>query len=336
MYNSLEQRMARSYLDLFPEFIPDELAEVSVSEQEEFYELMKALYELAYHEPLLFVPTLHEDDAYPNHFNKVSYGKPELLTNQKKYLKAVDSLLQNMFLLGQGEVVKLNKRQKVILERLGIYDVCELPAAWKWMAKRSEADLESFSHCFFKRDYPYESNIYASLLGAGDFYKLEKWMLEHGYERYVIKDSTATDCKMILTYANPVWSNEKPKGSFEYKIKHTGISVRYDSYFCEPCIMGICIPNGLKTYLEHFEEMEAVLKVFVMSKTKKCDGCKYCVQTDKSGQRPLACVNVEYEEKKALLCPYFPGFSYCWTSLDADLADNIIRMLVFMDSFAKS
>ena len=331
----LEQRMAQSYLDLFPPFIPDEQAEVSVSEQEKFYVLIKNLYELAYNEPLLFVPTLHEDDAYPNHFNKVAYGKPDLLTNQKKYLKAIDVLLQNMFLLGQGESVKLNKRQKVVLERLGIRDVNELPAAWKWMARRSGADLENFSHCFFRTDYPYTSDIYASLLGKADFYKLEKWMKEHGYESHVIKDSPATDCKIILTYANPMWSKEKPKGSFEYKIKHTGVSVRYDPYFREPCIMGICIPNGLKTYLGHFEEMDEALKAFVMKKTKKCDGCKYCVQTDKTGQRPLASIPVEYEEQKALLCPYFPGFTYCWTSLDAELVDNIIRMLEFMDQFAK-
>ncbi len=331
----LEQRMAQSYLDLFPQFIPDEEAEVSVSEQEEFYVLMKDLYELAYNEPQLFVPTLHDDDAYPNHFNKVSYGKPELLTIQKKYLKAVDSLLQNMFLLGQGETVKLNKRQKVILEHLGIKDVNELPSAWKWMATRPEADMESFSHCFFKKDYPYTSDIYASLLGAEEFYKLEKWMIERGYEPHVIKDSPATDCKIILTYANPVWSKEKPKGSFEYKIKHTGICVRYDPYFQEPCIMGICIPNGLKTYLEHFDDMEDALKNFVVTYTKKCDGCKYCVQTDKTGQRPLASIHVEHKEEKVLLCPYFPGFTYCWTRLDANLVDSIIEMLDFMDQFAK-
>lgn len=328
----LEQRMAKSYLDLFPPFIPEEQAEVSVAEQEEFYTLIKKLYELAYNEPLLFAPTLHEDDAYPNHYNKVAYGKPELLTNQKKHLKVIDALLQSMFLLGQGETVKLNKRQKVVLERLGISNVNELPVAWEWMATRPGADLESFSHCFFKEDYPYTSDIYASLLGENDFHKLEKWMIEHGYERYVIR---GTDCNIVLTYANPKWSKDEPKAGFEYKVKHTGISVRYVPYFRDPCIMGIFIPNGLKPYLEHFEEMEDALKAFVMKKTKKCDRCKYCVQTDKTGQRPLACIDVEYEEQKALLCPYFPGFSYYWTSLNPDLIDNIIRMLEFMDRFSK-
>jgi hypothetical protein len=43
-YTNLEQRMAGSYIDLFPKFIPDENAPVTISEQEEFYLIMKNLY----------------------------------------------------------------------------------------------------------------------------------------------------------------------------------------------------------------------------------------------------------------------------------------------------
>lgn len=86
MYKNLEQRMAQSYLDLLPRFVPDDKAEISISEQEEFYILIKGLYELAYNEPLLFVSTLHEDDAYPSHHStKTSYCKPELPANQKNF-----------------------------------------------------------------------------------------------------------------------------------------------------------------------------------------------------------------------------------------------------------
>lgn len=335
MYTSLEQRMAQSYMDLFPQFIPEENAEISVAEQEEFYLLMKKLYRLAYKEPLLFVPSLHEDDAYPNRFHKASYGKPELLTNQKKFIKAVDTLLQNMFLLGQGEHVNLNKRQKEIFARLEIEDTLHLPTAWEWMASRPGTDLERFAHCFFKTGYPYTSDIYANLLGNTAFHKLENWMLERGYLRYDIKDSPATDCKIILTYANPSWSKDAPKGSFEYKIKHTGISVRYDPYFKEPCVLGVCIPNGLKTYLEHFGEMDPKLRDFALRNTKKCDGCRYCVQTDKTGNRPLSSIGVEHEGNQYLLCPYFSGFTFCWTSIEEGLADKIIALLDFMDRFAK-
>ncbi len=335
MFSSLEQRMAQSYLDLFPRFIPDEQAEVSVSQQEAFYALMKELYDLAYKEPLLFVPALHEDDAYPNHFNKAAYGKPALMVNQKKYIKAVDALLQNLFALARGEDVKLNKRQKAVFSRLSIEEGGALPAAMQWMASRPGADVVSFSHCFFRGADSHISEIYAALLGDSAFLHLEKQMLERGYRRYVIGDAAGTKCKMVLRYANPAWGEEKPGGSFEFKVKHTGITVRYEPWFRESCIMGVCIPGGMKQYLEHFTEMEAPLKAFVWERTKKCNGCRYCVQADRTGQRPLAAIPVEFGTETASLCPYFPGYSFCWTRIDEALAGQIIRLLDFMDRFAQ-
>lgn len=333
MFTSLEQRMARSYLDLFPKFIPEKNSEISTVEQETFYLLMKKIYDLAYDEPQLFVATLHEDDAYPNRFNKNSYGKPELLINMKKFTKTLDEFINNMFLLGQGVDVKLNKRQKAILARLEVDNENDLPVAWRWMATRSGANLVDFSHCFFQSDYPYLSDIYAELLGETAFRKLEHWMLEQGYQRYTIVDAKLGDCKLSLVYANTAWSKETPTGGFEYKIKHTGIAIRYDTYISKPCVFGLCIPNGLKMFLEHFELMDRQTKDFVLTYTKKCNGCRYCVQTDKTGTRPLAFMQMNDSEQQYRLCPYFPGCNYCFTSIDDTLADQIIGMLGFMDQY---
>jgi len=153
---SLEQRMAQSYIDMLPSYIPDENAPVSVGEQKCFYEIMSDLYKLAFNEPLLFVSKLHEDDAYPSRYKK-PYGKPNLILDMKKFTKAVDSLLQNMFLLGKTGDVEMNKRQLTILSRLGIYDTDNLPSAWLWMSKRESANLISFSFCLFDKDYLYRT-----------------------------------------------------------------------------------------------------------------------------------------------------------------------------------
>ena len=332
-YTSLEQRMAQTYIDTFPPFVPDEDASVSIPEQEQFYILMKNLYQRAFDEPLLFIASLHEDDAYPNRFNRTSYGKPDLQVNMKKFTKAMDALLQNMFLLGQNADVKLNKRQQIILSKLGIDDLAILPAAWVWMATRPGASLTAFLHCFFKNDYAYTSDIYARLLGEAAFRKLEDWMLERGYKRFDIYNVTASDCKLSLTYANMSWSKDNPNGGFEYKIRHTGISARYDPYFEHPAVFGLCIPNGLKPYLEAFDSMDNRIQDFIVKHTKKCDGCRYCVQTDKTGTRPLAIINLAYGSESYNLCPLFPGYSYSWTSIDNDLAEQLIEMLSFMDTF---
>jgi len=334
-FENLEQRMAQTYIDMFPDFIPDECALVSVHEQKQFYTIMKDLRQLAFDEPLLFVPTLHDDDAYPNRFNKRAYGKPELQKAIQKFTKAVDSLMQNMFLLGQGSDTKTNKRQQIILSRVGIKDVNNLPATWVWMAKREGANFVTFSHCLFDKNYPYASHIYAGLFGVDAFRKLEDWMINQGYNRYDMYDVTASDCKLSFTYANPAWGEERPSSGFEYKIKHTGISVRYDSCIEQPAVFGLCIPKGLmKTLTKSFDSMSENLKAFVVKQTTKCWNCRFCVQTDKTGLRPLAYTPVKYEQTEHNLCEYFPGYGYCWTSIDDNLADALIEMLSFMDGFA--
>ena len=333
-FENLEKRMAQTYIDMFPPFVPEENASVMVSEQEQFYALINNLYRLAYDDPLLFVSSLNEDDAYPNRFNKSTYGKPKLQATMKKFTKTIDELLQTMFLMGQSPGVKLNNRQQIILSRLGIDDFTNLPSAWIWMSTRPGSDLTAFSHCLFNRDYPYTSDIYARLLGEESFRKLEKWMITQGYERYDIYNVTASDCKLSLTYANPAWDKERPTGGFEYRIRHTGISARYDYYAKSPAVFGLCIPGGLKQVLEAFNAASDTVQKLIIERTKKCDGCKYCVQTDKTGLRPLAMIKICYLGSQYDLCPYFPGCYYCWTNITDELYEQLIEMLAFMDSLA--
>ncbi|MCL2055609.1 MAG: hypothetical protein FWH02_00125 [Oscillospiraceae bacterium] len=332
-FSSLEQRMAHGYIDMLPSFVPDENAPVSVSEQEQFYVLIKSLYQLAYDEPLLFVTALHGDDAFPTRYKK-AYGKPALIGDMRKFTKAINALLTAMFLLGKGEDVTLNKRQRAVLSRLGIDGTANLPAAWKWMASKDGANISKFSHCLFDDGYPYTSEIYARLLGSHAFKKIENWMAGQGYKRHDIYHIIASDCNLTLTIANPKWGADAPRGGHEYKIRHTGISAQYDDYTANPAVIGLCIPNGMKAYLENFDTMEKPLQAFVVSKTKKCDKCGYCVQTDKTGSRLLAYTAVEFEGKGYKLCNYYPGYGYSWTSIDDGTADMIIEMLSFMDKFA--
>ena len=333
-YTSLEQRMAHNYFDLFPAFVPDVHAPVSEDEQRQFHQLMHDLYQLAFDEPLLFVTALHEDDVFPDFAPRSSYGKPKLITDMKKFTKAVDALIQKMYLMGQSAEVKLSKREQVILSRLSV-DVDQLPAAWVWMATRENSNLISFKHCLFDAVYPYTSELYAKLLGESAFKRLEQWMLERGYQRFDIHDTTASDCKLSLSIVNPKWSKDRPSGGFQYKVRHTGIAALHDHYARHPGTIGLCIPNGFKLFLEHFDSMDEALRQFVIECTKTCDGCRYCVQTDKTGSRPLAHIPVTFEGKTYALCPYFPGYWFCWTQLDDELVDKLTNMLAFMDRFGE-
>jgi hypothetical protein len=331
-YTSLEQRMVSAYLATFPEFVPDEGAEISIGAQREFYDLMNGLYRLLFDDPGLIVPKLHGDDAFPGRYKK-AYGKPDLQSDVLKIERAVKDLLNNLFLLGRGEAVKLSKRHAKILSLLGIDDIAQLPEAWVWMANRAGADEVAFAYCLFDKEHVYTPDIYARLLGEEQFHRLESWMTERGYKPYDIYNTQWVDYRLTLSYANPAWGDERPRGGNEYKIKHTGISAQYDAYVRTPASLGLCIPYGMKPFLERFDSMDPGLKEFVIGRTKKCDGCRYCVQTDKSGKRPLARISVSDGNAEYKLCPYYPGYSYTWTAVDESAVNDIIRMLDFMDGF---
>jgi hypothetical protein len=333
-FSSLEQRMAHYYLDTFPPFVPDEGAEIDIEEQKRFYDFMSGLYQLIYDEPGQLAPILHDDDAYPTGVLKNRYATPKLGIDMRRFLKAMEALLANTLALGRGEPgVVLNKRERAILSRLGFEDFSNLPPAWVWMAARQGASLSSFSRCFFKRGYPYASDIFAGMFGDESVYRrLETWMLDRGYKLHTIESITANNSSVSLVYANPAWGADSPRGGFEYKIKHTGIAAVYEPERLLPAVFGLCIPNGLKAFLNDFESMGDDLKAFVAERTHKCSNCRYCVQTDKTGKRPMARIPVNFHGMPYDLCPLYPGWSYSWRSLDDALADRLIEFLGFMDA----
>lgn len=326
-YASLEQRMVQAYRDTLPPFVPADDGP-SAGEQERFYRLMEGLYDLLWAEPELLLGRLHEDDAHPNRFNASSYGKPDLKSDMRKATKAVDALLETMLQLGRDPAqTKVSRRQREILQHLGVDPAGSLPEAWTWMATRPGSTLLSFSRCLFRPGYPYASHVYSRLLGEEAFRRLEGWLIEQGYTRFECLDGS-----LSLDYANLGWDQAPPRRDFLYKIRHTGISARYDDYAAQPAVLGLRIPGGMKPFLQAFDLAEEPVRDFMWQQTSRCSGCRYCVQTDKTGTRPLASIPVQHRGQTRQLCPHFPGCSYCWTTLDDGLVDNLIGMLHFMDA----
>lgn len=322
-YSSLEQRAAQYYVATFPGFIPDEKGPVSVAEQREFYDLMRSLYQLACVEPSLFVTTLHEDAAV--------YEKQVRRGHIVRFMKSIDALLEIMFTMGQGESVKFSKKQLGVLARLQVSMDAQLPPAWRWMSTRSEASITAFARCFFKNDHSYTTDIYADMFGDElAFRRLDRWMIEHGYVSQTLLDVAGSDCKLALNYYNPTWDKKPPTGTGP--IRQTGMTAIYDPRRKPPYVFWMEVPNILRGCLGQFAAMSKQLQDFVITHIKKCDGCRYCVQTDKSGKRPLICTKIQYGQEEHVLCPLFPSGSYRWHCIDDALADRLIELLEFMDN----
>ncbi len=130
-FNTLEQRMTHTYIDMFPPFIPLVNAEVSIHSQEQFYRFMENVFQTLFDSPQILFTKLFEDDAYPNRFNQAAYGKPNLYGHMKKDLVAIDELITLLFTLGQNSAVKdselvlshdveIKKKHRNILPQLGL------------------------------------------------------------------------------------------------------------------------------------------------------------------------------------------------------------------------
>ena len=333
-YSCVEQRLAQTYITLFPEFIPDDNAGISIPEQKVFYELMKTLYSLIYDDPLLLVSKINDDDFFVNRFNATLDNKPALKVIILKFKTTMNELLKNMFHAGQGLEVKFKKKQLHLLSLAGVEDISDLSAAWKWMATRKDSNLSAFTYCLFNQNHVYSPAIYKKIFHGKAFDKLDKWMHANGYKQYDKYDITGSDCKLSLLYVNPAWSTDPPSGGYLYKIKHTGIAAELNYSIEPPAVLGLCIPKNLmKPLTQSFDSMNDSLKEFFINKAIKCWGCRYCVQTDKTGKRPLAYVNVTHKKTEYKICTYFPGYSFNWTSLDIAIANYIIELLDYMDTF---
>jgi len=345
----LEQRMVNTYLETFPSFVPSEDGP-GIRAQEQFYQFIHGLYQRLSGDPTLMFSALHEDDAHTYRFNKGADNKPKLKGLMRKAIKKIDALLMCFFQLGQsGHVdantlvvdvpVKMSKRHQLLSEQLGLHqrmesdrtvlnhnDHAEMFQAWTWMATRPGASFLDFTRCLFRENYPYASNIYARLSGnEAAFRRLERYLIENSYTRMDNWDGTLT-----LDYYKTHGDKPPTKGGFQYGIRHTGISASYDLLMDSPQVFGLCIPR-MKEILRTFDKLSSRAQDLVFARTKRCDGCRYCVQTDKTGKRPLANMQVSLDGKELRLCPYFPGYTYCWTGLSDDLVDDMIAMLGSMD-----
>lgn len=346
---NLEQRMISTYLDTFPEFYPAESG-CDIGSQKELYELIKSIYILTFKDPLLLVKELHTDDAHSNRFNKGQDKKPKLRENMRKVVKEMDSFLNTMYSIGRSGVAgdtslklndgpRINKKQQFLLEKAGIKvsvfkeetllssdAFSRVFEAWIWMATRPGASLFKFSRCLFMEGYPYSEGVFSRLSGDVDsFQRLTTHLMNKNYQRL-----TNWDAGTSLDYYK--WQDEQQplKGGFLYGVRYIGISMSYDNLVFRPAVYALCIPK-MRNLLLLFSSMEQDLKDFVVERAKKCDGCRYCVQTDKSGKRELAKIAITNRGTKYYLCPYFPGCSFCWEQLDTMLVDKMILMLDFMD-----
>lgn len=176
-----------------------------------------------------------------------------------------------------------------------------------------------FSRCVFEPGENWIALAFDRLLGAdGRLLWLCGELEKRAYRRIDCFDGK----KISLDYVKQHGKKEEPLKIAWAERTHYGISLTYEELRLEPCFLWIRMPM-FKYVLESIQKLPGKTVEFIIGHTKTCDGCRYCVQADKTGTRPLAHVDLNGKKK----CPYYPGFTMNWRELSPELAQSILDLL---------
>ncbi len=323
-FKYLEQRVITTYLDMLPS--PASVQKEKDSAKKEIIGILNNSLLHLFENPSLLFKTLHEDDAYNNRFNKSADKKPELLKDIRTAEKKINAFIEFLSSPGAPEEER-EKSKKLSTAFTGILSAAGIDTSSKKACNLLYAEIHvkgitNYRSLFFNEKSALEN--YRSLSGNPEQFDRLMEYLKPSYHVYLTPNSIS------LEYIKGKNNCVPERGGFQYKVNHIGVSMFYEPLVKMPSSYSICIPS-MKKLLDFFDDMEDDLKQFILLMTKKCDGCRYCVQTDKTGTRPKAHISVIRKNTQYLLCPYFPGYSYTFDHLDEQIVTYTIKMLSFMD-----
>lgn len=343
-FKSLGKRIIYAYLASYPEFVPWP-DESSPESQRQLHSFFHDMIHTCYQNPELIGIAPEPDRCFEERWH-LNNRDPELmdamLKTEKKFLDWVGTLYQ----LGTLGEVRENglfvsnsawKLTSKTLERLlhfglkgettpdGILLHCKAyPAMFPAFIKRSGTD---------KYQGGQNTRLIRFLLGIdpnrpyhatqmfGKLYDDPSWLysLESFFE------------KLGYTCSNgDIWERwPAVKWEKEYSAKERGylhITFRWRDR------LQLCYEFRVPSFrllLGHYEEMDYALGELCFTRTKVCDNCGYCTQTDKSGRRQKLALPLKYPEGEMLKCPLWPWFS--WSEMDGETIAKMERLFLFAE-----
>ncbi len=353
-FENISQRVIYPYIVFFPEFSPVVSNEVSEEAQRQMNQFIRNTIITIYNNPGLIELSVEKDDYYV--FGQMNKDKQELYDLLRKTEKKFLTFFNFLYNIGlEGNIINntiknnrfcipktfraLNKKKQAILESLGLVveaekesiviyskEYPELCLGWKVLSKISKSlwsDDDSkaivvktkakftFMKCLFGMKDITLSRISGDLEQSGIYLnQIEEYLINKGYKIFY------EDGSPILQKIYP----KKQEGNF--RIFFTLQNKHQLAYV-------IRIPDFTTLVTNHFEQMDEELKEFIFSRTKTCDACGYCTQTDKSGKRKRLVTALEAKGEVAGKCPLYPNLG--WDRLDENAVYMIKKLLDFAE-----
>ncbi len=104
------------------------------------------------------------------------------------------------------------------------------------------------------------------------------------------------------------------------------MNIYFDFRKLEQMIFEFKAPH-LSKVLRSYDQIDDELKALVFNRTKICDGCGYCIQTDKSGKRKRLAIKLEHYGETSAKYPLFPSF--VWNDLTEGMIKIVKKLFTF-------
>lgn len=338
-FESLGKRIIYTYLATYPVFKPVKDCNTSDNSQKQMYDFLYESITTIYSDLSLINITYEPDDCYE--YWQMNNTKPELITKMQKIKKEFFAFYEYFIKMGLvGEVSQdglfirkgdLRITQKIKDKLLLFGLVCddkedgyyfmhnkykEMFPAWKLLcciskdSKINAYEVVNFLHGRFMDKKYTAAEMFSKASDSALISELEQYFLEKGY--------TCKNNEIAVGY-------EK-----EYPRKQKAhMNIFYDWRKVNPMIFEFKAPHFSKV-LKFYDQMDAELKAMVFNRTKICNGCGYCIQTDKTGKRPRLTLLLELNDDTKPKCPLFPSF--VWGSVNKEMISKVKNLFDFAES----
>ena len=334
-FNSLAERVIYGYKCTFPDCLPvaeDKVSEISQRHMHGFFR--EAICSIYKNPSLLNLPT-EKDDFFENW--EMMNSRPELIESMRKIEIALLNFYGYLYKLGENGEVKDNKlyissdkmkflnKRLMQLKQIGLLSesvkgttifYCEkypeLFPAWKLLCKTKlvsiKHEIARFIYCMYDVSKYKAEHLFGKITGSSTYIRdLEDYFRDNGY------NCLFNDYGIHWERVYP--DKQKGKADFFFDWRRRDQM----SYIFH-------VPS-FRSALTYFNRMDNDLKDLTFSRTKKCDGCGYCTQMDKSGKRKPLTITLEYNGQKASKCPLFPNLT--WRHIDEQEVKIIKKLFNF-------
>lgn len=355
-FDNLAQRMVYVYLGTFPSFVPAASAFASQAAQRQMCDFVRGILVKTYDDPSLLNLPAFPDDCYENWM--CNNQKPELIKAMRKIDKGITGFFLLLEQIGEaGEIedgtLRIDKNRcrvnATVVQQLRHFGVNgedgkttlvlsseAFPAifpAWKLLAKITARQREIlpvpyrrdallvFLHGTFDPEQPHASEAFAALSGdRRRFQALEAFFVDAGYRRAgseVFNPGGTPDLQISLCWHK------------HYTAKDAGgIFIWYDFRKKDQLKFDLRA-SRFRELLQAFAQMDDELKDLVLARTKPCNACDYCTQTNKA-KRQLATFTATHRGTTYQVCPFFPSLT--WHYLDDAAVSGMIKLLSFAET----